>query len=141
MKPIYRWLLLAAAQLVFLLAAVHLALGHHGLASPAGPFGIPRGNLLAWAMIAALPLAAWLALLNSSLSRVALVLAILGTLWLPVSILLAGNVELNFAGGLPLLAWLAYTAVCLLGPVLLALGWLVLRFFRGSGRTSRNMRR
>lgn len=141
MKPLYRWTLLALAQLVFLLAAVHLALGHHGLAGPTGLLGIPRGNLLAWAMIAALPLAAWLALLDSGLARAALVIFILGLLWLPVSMLLAGNLQLNFAGGLPLLAWLAYSAVCLLGPVLLALGWLLLRLLPGSAGKARNIRR
>jgi len=130
--PIFRWLSLAAAQLVFLLAAVHLLLGHHGLARPTPLFGLPLGHVLAWAMMFSLPLAAWLALLYSRLAGAALGFVCLGVLWLPVSLLLAGNIALNFSGGPRLIAWLAYSAACLLGPLLLGFGWLVARSF---GRT------
>jgi hypothetical protein len=132
MKPIVRWPLLAAAQLLFLLAGAHLLLGHHGLARPTPLFDLPLGHLLAWTMMFSLPLAAWLALLYSRLARAALALLVLGVIWLPVSMLLAGNVALNFAGGPRLVIWLAYSAACLLGPLVLGLGWLVARMFGGT---------
>ena len=63
------------------------------------PGGLPLGNAVS---AAALVLAAWAALRlaakGSRLRGIALCALVLSALWLPASILLAGNLELNFAG-------------------------------------------
>jgi hypothetical protein len=109
----------AAAVLAFLLAAGGLLSGRPWLGNPTHLFGIPAGNLLAWVAVAALPVAARMAARTGRLRQLAAALLIAALAWLPVSILLAGNVALNFQGGGRLLAWLAYTGAMLVLPVLL----------------------
>ena len=78
------------------------------------PGGLPLGNAVS---AAALVLAAWAALRleakGSRLRGIALCALVLSALWLPASILLAGNLELNFAGRAGR-AWTVLTAIATL---------------------------
>jgi hypothetical protein len=112
----------AAAVLAFLLAAGGLLSGRPWLGNPTHLFGIPAGNLLAWVAVVALPVAARMAARAGRLRQLAAALVIAALAWLPVSILLAGNVALNFQGGGRLLAWLVYTGAMLVLPVPLMAG-------------------
>jgi hypothetical protein len=112
---------------VFLLATASVVAGRPWLEQPTPLFGIPIGNLLAWLMAFSLPLTAWLALRNSALHWPLLVLVLLGTLWLPVCILLAGNVYLNYAEDMPFVASLVYSGFCMVLPLVLVAGWSVVR--------------
>lgn len=112
----------AAAGLAFLLAAGGLLSGRPWLGNPTHLFGIPAGNLLAWVAVVALPVAARMAARAGRLRQLAAALLIAALAWLPVSILLAGNVALNFQGGARLLAWLLYTGAMLVLPLLLMAG-------------------
>jgi hypothetical protein len=108
----------ALALLAFVLAAWALSTGSPWLGAPV-VLGIPAGNLLAWLMMVSLPLAGWVLLRRGQFRRPAGILVLMGALWLPVSMLLAGNVQLNFQGGGLSLTWLAYTGACLVGPAVL----------------------
>lgn len=112
-------MLFVVALVAFLLALAALLAGGAWLGRPTVLLGIPAGNLVAWVMVAALPLAAWSLLRPGALRRLAAMLLLMGAAWLPVSILLAGNVSLNFQRDGPALAWLVYSGTCLLLPVLL----------------------
>lgn len=116
-----------AALLVFLLASAGLVAGRPWLEQPTALFGIPIGNLLAWLMVLSLPLTAWLALRNSALHWPLLVLVVMGALWLPVCILLAGNIHLNYSEDMPFVASLVYSALCMVLPLVLIAGWNVVR--------------
>ncbi|HWM29066.1 MAG TPA: hypothetical protein VNQ14_11450 [Woeseiaceae bacterium] len=119
--------LVAGSFAAFLLAAAALVTGGSWLETPTVLFGIPTGNLLAWLMAFSLPLSAWLLLRNSPLRWPALLLVLMGALWLPASILLAGNVNLNYAEDLPFATWLIYCAFCLAIPLVLIAGWTAVR--------------
>jgi hypothetical protein len=119
--------LVAASLAAFLLAAALLVTGGSWLETPTVLYGIPAGNLLAWSMEFSLPLSAWLLLRNSPLRWPALLLVLLGALWLPASILLAGNVNLNYAEDLPFAVWLVYSASCVIIPLVLIAGWTAAR--------------
>ncbi len=100
------------------------------------PGGLPLGNALAAASLILFACAAVLvSALSPALRGFSIGALALAVLWLPVSILLAGNLDLNFdgaAGG----TWLAFTAVVTvasLGAFLLALARSLLRG-RASGR-------
>ena len=90
---------------------------------------LPLGNLLvalAHSSLAAVP---WrLACVGSSLWRVARVVFYCSLSWLPVSILLAGNAELNFSGWRGS-AWLAFSGVLALAILSLCGWWLVSALF------------
>jgi hypothetical protein len=93
-------LVAAALALSAVLCLALLATGAD-LLSASLPGGLPAGNALAWfglinASAAALLFAAN-GLFTRALARVALVLSIA---WLPASVLLAGNLALNFSGEL-----------------------------------------
>lgn len=122
-----KWAFVAASLLLFLLAGAGLATGGPWLECPTALFGVPVGNLLAWLMAFSLPLSAWLVLRNSTLHWPMLILVVMGALWLPVSILLAGNVYLNYSGGMPFVAWLIYSGFCQALPLVLIAGWTVVR--------------
>lgn len=90
------------------------------------PGGLPFGNLLTGAGKAALGgCAVLLARPGGLLHRLSMLALAAGLLWLPVSIAMAGNLQLNFAGGNGT-AWWYYTlatgGLCLLafGLALLA---------------------
>jgi hypothetical protein len=112
----------AAAVLSFLLAVGGLLSGRPWLGDPTHLSGIPAGNLLAWVAAVALPVAARMVAPAGRLRQLAAALVIAALAWLPVSVLLAGNVALNFQGGGRFLAWLVYTGAMLLLPVLLMAG-------------------
>ena len=117
----------AAALIAFFLAGAALLTGEPWLGSPTALAGIPAGNLLAWILAMSPPLAAWLFVGHGALRRLVAILALMGVLWLPVSILLAGNVSLNFSGGGRLLVWLFYTGACQAVPIMLMTGWAAIR--------------
>ena len=114
-----RWGRFGAAVVVFLLAAAGLLSGPAWLGNTTSLFGLPAGNLVAWAAKVALALAAWEVVRRGSARKVAMAVVIASIAWLPVSTLLAGNVSLNFQGGGRLLAWLIYSGALLVLPVLL----------------------
>ncbi|HEY5804710.1 MAG TPA: hypothetical protein VIT90_13545 [Lysobacter sp.] len=64
------------------------------------PGGLPLGNALAATFLCALAAAAvGMSVRGTVLRRVSLAALMAAAAWLPVSILLAGNLALNFAGG------------------------------------------
>jgi len=112
---------------VFFAALIALVTGQSWLGTPDPIVGIPLGNLLAATMMACLPLAALAFLKDSVLRWPAIVLAVLGLFWLPISILLAGNVYLSHFSGWAFRGWLIVSAICLLLPVALMLAGAVIR--------------
>lgn len=95
------------------LAACVLASGWDRLEAPL-PGGLPLGNALS---AISLILAAWAAVRISApgtwVRRFAAFALVIALSWLPVSIALAGNLELNFDGPTGP-AWLAFTALAVL---------------------------
>jgi hypothetical protein len=122
-----RRLLFAAALIAYFLAGAALLTGKSWLGSPTALAGIPAGNLLAWILSMLPPFAVWLLVRHDALRRATATLVLMGVLWLPVSILLAGNVSLNFPGGGRSLAWFLYTGACQAVPIMLMTGWAVAR--------------
>lgn len=113
----------AALALLALFGIGLLASGGSGLEARL-PGGLPVGNAVSAAVLV---FAAWAALLLSARSawiwRFSTFALTLAVLWLPVSIALAGNLELNFDSGIGP-AWFAFTALALLasfGALLFAL--------------------
>ena len=101
--------------------AVSLALGASFL-DAALPGGLPFGNLLtALGLCAAAGAAVGLSAPGTVL-RLAALMSLFGAVaWLPVSILLAGNLELNFPGERGF-AWMVFSLVVVL-DVLSTLAW------------------
>ncbi len=62
------------------------------------PGGMPLGNLIAAATFMAVPALSSLLTNNRLVIRLSTITCILATLWLPISIWLAGNIHLNFSG-------------------------------------------
>lgn len=91
---------LAIAALVLLpLGWISLLAGRYELLEGNLPGGLPAGNLLAAITFAAWPAAAVLIARPGSLARrLAIGALALALAWLPVSLLLAGNLALNFEG-------------------------------------------
>lgn len=103
------------AALAFIGSAALLVSGHPLLNWPDN--GLPLGTLLAGVMVAslgALPLA--LARPGGWASRIARAGFALSVAWLPISLMLAGNLRLNFSGG-----WRSDAATWLGMALLLAL--------------------
>lgn len=98
------------------------------------PGGLPLGNVLAALALCAPAATAALIARHGSLARgVAVAVLVLGLAWMPVSLLLAGNPELNFAGGRGGI-WLALSlalAVCSYGVLAWCLAAATLRAWRG----------
>lgn len=115
----------AAAALIALagLGSGLLVTGWAGLEAPL-PGGLPLGNALSAAVLVFIAAAALLLSRGSRFTRgMSIAALLLAALWLPVSVMLAGNAELNFSGTTGT-AWLAYSAATLLaalGALLLAL--------------------
>ena len=100
------------------------------------PGGLPLGNALAAICLCSVAGAAFLLGPPGSLRRRASRTALLtAAFWLPLSIALAGNLELNFSGSAGT-AWLALsliTASTVLGSLLLSVGGLL---FGARGKSS-----
>lgn len=100
------------------------------------PGGLPLGNLLSALGLCALPGAAVaLSRHGTALRTISVALLCCAALWLPVSVLVAGNLQLNFdgRGGS---AWLAISAAIFVGSclaLLWALGAKALSMIRGAG--------
>lgn len=82
------------------------------------PGGLPLGNLLSAAGLCALPFIAFLLAPPGGKARkyAAFSLA-LAVAWLPVSLAMAGNLQLNFSNGLGTVWWTATLAIFALGVV------------------------
>jgi len=111
----------------FVLACTALVTGPPWLEKPSFIFNIPAGNLLAWLMVFSPSFWVWISSRHSALLKPATMLLGCGALWLPVIMLLAGNINLNYSGGWQLIASVAYTGICIIGPLVLILGWWVMR--------------
>lgn len=111
------------------LAVVLLVAGWGGLEERL-PGGLPIGNLLsALSMILAAGAAVVLSLRGTWVRRYAIAALLLAAAWLPFSIALAGNADLNFNEGTAT-AWFALTAITLIlsfSALPIAIGWLFLR--------------
>ena len=122
---------------LLLLAVAVLALGR--LVTGAGeleqvlPGGMPLGNLLTAVAFVAPALAAVLLSKPASRCRRMSKLALAGAvLWLPLSIALAGNVQLNFTGSRGI-AWLALSLLTLVA-VMGSLAWAAAAALQSFGR-------
>lgn len=122
-----RFALAAVLFVAFVFPIVALLQGAPCLTYPVGVLaGLPAGNLVsALSPIAGSLLGVVAAPGPSVRRRAALALTLLSLTWLPVSIALAGNVYLDFRGGVPWHAWLVYTGA-LNGAVLALLLWSAL---------------
>ena len=86
------------------------------------PGGLPVGNaLVEVGLCAAAGAAVGLSAGRTALRRVSVISLVGALAWLPVSIALAGNLNLNFHGGHGM-AWLVLS-VAIHAAVLFALGW------------------
>lgn len=104
----------AIAALVFVpIGWIALLAGRYELIEGNLPGGLPVGNLLASITFAAWPAAAVLIARTGSLARRFAIAALALALgWLPASLLLAGNLALNFEGTRGTL-WMALTVLTL----------------------------
>jgi hypothetical protein len=101
------------------------------------PGGLPLGNLLAASILCAPALVGWLAARPRTRQRLWATMTLVAALaWLPVSMLLAGNVALNFSGERGA-AWLGFSAVVVIA-VGVSLAWAL---FAGLRRRHRALRR
>ena len=98
------------------------------------PGGLPAGNVLAALALCAPAAAAAVIARHGSLSRrLAVGVLVLALAWMPVSLLLAGNPELNFSSGRGN-TWLALSlalAACAYGVLAWSLAAATLRAWRG----------
>ena len=132
------WAIVAALLVTAVSAFASLALGADSLDAVL-PGGLPVGNVLAaLGFCAAACAAVRLCALGTLSRRVSMVLFFAAAAWLPVSVVLAGNLALNF-GGWRGTAWLAYSLVVAAG-VSCCLLWALLRSLvalcRGAGSAS-----
>ena len=102
------------------------------------PGGLPLGNVLAALGLCAMAGASVALSPPGTARRIAALLALAGAvLWLPVSVLLAGNLELNFGSGRGAV-WLALSVAVFAGAcstLLWGLGASVLAKFQGADAT------
>ncbi|HET6395351.1 MAG TPA: hypothetical protein VFF91_00750 [Pseudoxanthomonas sp.] len=100
------------------------------------PGGLPLGNVLA-ALALCAPAAAAVVLSPAGSWRRRASRAVLwaAALWLPLSVALAGNLALNFAGARGT-AWL-WLSLCTFVAALAALAWSLLGLLRHAGRGAR----
>ena len=100
------------------------------------PGGLPLGNALVALGLCAMAGAAVVLSVRGSALRAASIVALVGAaLWLPMSIALAGNLELNFGDGRGAV-WLAFSVAVLAAAcvtLLWALGAAALARHQGSG--------
>ncbi|HET6630401.1 MAG TPA: hypothetical protein VFG91_11560 [Woeseiaceae bacterium] len=115
---------------IFVLAAGSLASGTEWLSAiPLQAVPIPAGNLVAAVLYISLAALTVFVTLSGTVARaIAWLLLAAAVLWLPVSIWLAGNVNLNFtASGWRSELWMYYTVMALPGGCLLLLLWELIR--------------
>ena len=129
--------ILIALMLVALAALVVLSLVHGAsYLETSLPGGLPLGNGLVALGLCALAGAAVVLSAQGSALRAASLVSLAGTaLWLPISVILAGNSQLNFSGARGSV-WMAlsvavFAAACF--TLLWALGAAVLAKIRGAG--------
>lgn len=97
------------------------------------PGGLPLGNAVAALGLIALAALPWLASRAGTWRRRCATLTLIAALaWLPLSALLAGNLQLNFNNGRGP-AWLGLTATVLLLIMVMA-GWTLAAGLAGYGR-------
>ena len=114
------------------LSFIALASGASYLETPL-PGGLPLGNALAAFVLCGLPGLALLLSPPDTLVRKASLIALLAAAaWLPVSIALAGNLELSFGGGRGT-AWVTITLGSILASVT-CLVWALIAFCFGGPR-------
>lgn len=125
---------LAIAALVLLPPGwISLLAGRYELLEGNLPGGLPAGNLLAAITFAAWPAAAALIARPGSLARRFAIGALaLALAWLPVSLLLAGNLALNFEGPRGAL-WMGLTVLTLAAGTA-ALAWSAIHRLIGHRR-------
>lgn len=124
----------AVLLVVAAVAALALVFGPARYLEARLPGGLPLGNLIVAFGICAMAAAAGGLGTPAPPARVVSGIALVGALlWLPVSILLAGNAQLNFGNGRGG-AWIAWTALVFAGAcgsLLYALGaWALARRLR-----------
>jgi hypothetical protein len=113
---------IALALLVLAGLSIGALASGSGLAEHRLPGGLPLGNLLMATALGALAGAAWvLCPRGSARWRFAGVALAASLLWLPASVLLAGNLALNFSGARGTV-WLVGSVVVMVA-VLVSLGW------------------
>lgn len=132
----YRWPGFIGALAVFVPSALAVAAAPDWMQQPSIFLGIPIGNLVAACMMAAAPLAALLlvdggrdkttthTLLSKILVTIARAAMLAGFLWLPISMGMAGNIQLNNFGN-AYGAFIALSAFCTLVPVMTMATWAV----------------
>ena len=100
------------------------------------PGGLPLGNVLVASALCALAGSALVLSVRGSALRAASLVSLIGAvLWLPASVALAGNPQLNFSGGRDAV-WLALSVAVFAGAcstLLWALGVAALAKIRGAG--------
>lgn len=96
------------------------------------PGGLPLGNLLGASILFAPALAGWLAARPRTRQRLWSTMTLVAALaWLPVSMLLAGNVALNFHGDRGV-AWMGFSAVVVIA-LGVSLAWALVAGLRRRG--------
>lgn len=122
---------LLTALVLFALAAISIGVLVFGAAYSEWilPGGLPLGNALAAIGLCSLAGSAYsLSPVGSVRRRICQAALVVTVLWLPISIALAGNLELNFSGSRGT-AWLVIssaTAIAALGSLVLALAGALL---------------
>jgi hypothetical protein len=90
------------------------------------PGGLPLGNVLAAASLCSVAgAAAGLSVRGTAMRTVALAFLAAAVAWLPVSIMLAGNLSLNFSGGRGT-AWWAFSLIVAIGVLITLFSALVI---------------
>jgi hypothetical protein len=116
----------SAALILFVIAAISIGVLFLGARYSESVLigGLPLGNILASIGLFSLAGSAfYLSPLGSARRRISQVVLILAMVWLPISILLAGNLALNFSGSRGS-AWLIIswvTVVAVLGSLILSI--------------------
>lgn len=130
-----RALLAAALYFAAALCFATLASGADLLGAPL-PGGMPAGNALAWLGLLGCSTAALLLSAGSrALRALAWLVVGISAAWLPASVVLAGNLALNFWGVFGSY-WLAASAALLalvFASLLLATAFAIIRRLRGTG--------
>ena len=104
------------------------------------PGGLPLGNLLAAVALCALAgTSVALARPDGAFGRVAGIVLVAAAAWLPLSLVLAGNLTLNFSGWRGT-GWLLLS-IAIVGAVLATLAWALLANLASAIRDLRSRRR
>ncbi len=93
--------------------------GGKWLSAPTLVFGIAMGELLFWAVVVLMALAAWIPLRWTGFRIPAIAVLIMCVLWLPVFILLVGSADFVYRSGMRFVVGELYSGLCLFAPVAL----------------------